>query len=141
MWGPRRPLTVSICLGSLLCLRAATPLRFVLFLLPWAEAKPDRRPTETKCLTQHVLEEALVREVHQVWVVDEEDEGGRGDRRLRPVIHAELVSLVRRRRVRRDGPLHHFVELPGRDATLTLALHADRLVQHALHALPGERRD
>src|SRR5579884_1956072 len=65
---------------------AATLLATLLLLASaGAELQADHRALEAENVAQRVLQIALVREVDELRVVDEEDEGGRADLGLRHI--------------------------------------------------------
>ena len=76
-------------------LRASLPSSFR--LLPIAETQPQRRAHKRIRLADAILQIAFVRHVHQLRIVDEEQERRRIGAHLRAVENLQAVARVRRR--------------------------------------------
>ena len=89
-----------------------------------AEPEPDRAAGEAEPLAQRAHQVALVGEVERGGIVDEQEEGRRAGRGLRPVEDLERLAVESRRR----APLHRrredAVQLAGRDLLGVVQRHA-----------------
>src|SRR5262245_20547645 len=96
------------------------PPRVLLFFTPRTEEELQTRATVTKNGPQRVLQIAPVARGEQGRVADEEDEGGRRDRRLRDIQQLEPLLPNQRRWTARYRTPQDGVQLSGGHATLGL---------------------
>ena len=113
----------------------------ILLFFSCAYPNADRRAFQREGFAKMVFQIALIGEVHQILVVDKEDEGRRLRGLLRRVIDAQAAAVFRRRR--RDGHriVQRVVEHAGGDAAGRIAVSRADGFQHAVDALAGLGRN
>src|SRR6266568_7442237 len=83
------------------------------------ELDPNSRSLKAEGIAQTILKVALIREMHQRWIIDEEDEGRRIHPCLCGVVHFQQPITNHSRMMTADRILHHLVEARGRYAEIT----------------------
>ena len=102
----------------------------LVFFRPLTDDKPQRGAAETEGIPDPVLDIALIGKVHELFVIDKEDKGGRADACLGAVIDPERLSLVGRRLLHDAGLRDDLVEHAGLDPqVLVVPDHIDHIVE------------
>src|SRR5579884_3127242 len=120
-------------------LRLAAALLPALLLLARARAElqPDHRALKAEHVAQRVLQIALVREVNDLRIVDEEDEGGGADLGLRHIVDAQRMALHGRWVVALHGVAYDLVELGSGDTHVTGLVDAQGVIEDRADMVAG----
>ena len=105
--------------------------------IPLSERQPDRCAKETVLLANAVLEKAHISEVHQVGVINMEQESWRIGPHLGCKKDIESLSFPGRRWMCGERSLQEPVHLAGRDPSQTLFLNPQGARQDLMHPLTG----